>query len=83
MFLGEGMFLVLIHEFSQFIKIPLSKMTKTVFCECLQIYYLWTRESEVSELGGIVGVSRCALCKNVVLSAPCLKQKTALILLGY
>ncbi len=43
------MFLALICDFSQFIKIPLSKMTKIGFCEYLQIYYLWTRESEVNE----------------------------------
>ncbi len=43
------MFLALICDFSQFIKIPLSKTTKTGFYEYLQIYYLWTCESEVSE----------------------------------
>ncbi len=32
--------LALIFDFSQFIKIPLSKTTKTRFCEYLQIYYL-------------------------------------------
>ncbi len=44
------MFFASICDFSQFIKIPLSKTTKTRFCEYLQIYYLWTCESEVSEL---------------------------------
>ncbi len=39
--------LALIFDFSQFIKIPLSKTMKTGFCEYLQIHYLWTRESEV------------------------------------
>ncbi len=43
-------FLALICDFSQFIRIPLSKPTKTGLFEYLQIYYLWTRESEVSEL---------------------------------
>ncbi len=43
-------FSALICDFSQFIKIPLSKTMKTWFCEYLQICYLWMRESEVSEL---------------------------------
>ncbi len=42
--------LALIFDFSQFIKIPLLEITKTGFCEYLQIYYLWTCESEISEL---------------------------------
>ncbi len=40
-------FLALICDFSQFIIIPLSK---TGFFEYLQVYYLWTRENEISEL---------------------------------
>ncbi len=42
-------FSALIWDFSQSIKIPLSKTMKTGFWEYLKIYYLWTRKSKVSD----------------------------------
>ncbi len=52
---------------SQFIEIPLSKTTKTVFCEYLQIYYLWTHESEVSELHINLFVLKFSFCWYTIL----------------
>ncbi len=42
-------FSAFICDFSQFIKILLSKTMKTGFSKYLKIYYLWTHKTEVSE----------------------------------